>query len=112
MATRIAVDKEATLVLQRLCKRKRVSQQGLISALLLMLGGQRPELGIVEIDWPAIQQAYPTNKIRNQRNWDLVVLSVKTLMKDFETAEEIAHASRWTLPQVERAMTEIKEGRA
>lgn len=94
--------------LKSLVRRKKVSMQGLISVLILMADRQRDDLGIIDLDWDKIREECPTVKTRNRKTWEIVVMSVRELMKEFTTPDEIALHSRWTLPQVERAMKEIQ----
>lgn len=99
---------ESMKVLKSLSRRKKVSMQGLVSALIMMADRQRDDLGIIDIDWDKLREECPTAKTRNRKTWEIVVSSVGELMKEFSTADEIAMHSRWTLPQVERAMKEIQ----
>lgn len=102
---------ESMKVLKSLSRRKKVSMQGLVSALIMMADRQRDDLGIIDIDWKKMQEEYPTSATRNRKTWEVVMVSVEELMKEFDTADEIAMHSRWTLPQVERAMKEIRNAR-
>lgn len=96
--------------LRKLARRKGVSQQGLLTALVLLANGDREDLGIINLDWAAIKEEFPNTAKRNAKNWALVVESVKALMDEFDSPEEIAQHSRWTVAQVARAMKEINDG--
>lgn len=85
--------------------------QGLVSALILMADRKREDLGIIDLDWEKLRIECPTAEVRNRKSWDVVVMSVRELMKEFDTPDEIAMHSRWTLPQVTRAMKEIANGK-
>lgn len=112
MAANIGLRPESIKVLKSLARRKKVSQQGLVSMLILMADRKRDDMGIIDIDWDRMREECPTAASRNRKTWDIVVMSVRELMNEFTTADEIAMRSRWTLPQVERAMREINnEGR-
>lgn len=109
MANQIGLRPESMKTLKSLVRRKKVSMQGLISVLILMADRQRDDLGIIDLDWDKIREECPTVKTRNRKTWEVVVMSVRELMKEFTTPDEIALHSRWTLPQVERAMKEIND---
>lgn len=108
MANQIGLRPESMKTLKSLARRKKVSMQGLISTLILLADRQRDDLGIIDLDWDKIREECPTVKTRNRKTWEVVVMSVRELMKEFTTPDEIALHSRWTLPQVERAMKEIQ----
>jgi len=97
--------------LETLSERKRVSQQGILSALVMMACGES-NYGIIEIDWEKLRKDYPSIKKIQKRSWAAVVLSVKTMMEDTNNPEEMAQRSRFTLAQCERAMKEIQDGSA
>lgn len=103
------IRKEALDKLRRLARRKRVSQQGLLSALVLMASGEAEELGLIDLDWERIRVVYPSQKLRQKHSWEAVVKAVKVLMQETEDPEKIAMRSRFTLAQVKRAMREINE---
>ena len=103
----VGVRPEAAVKLRSLARRKRVSKQGLMSVLIHMANSEMSECGIIDLDWDAIRKTCPTTATRNKRNWDIVVESVKALLDEFDTAEEIAMHTRWTVAQVERAMKEL-----
>lgn len=105
----VGIRGEAKLILRRLAKRKRVSQQGLLSALVMMANGDS-EMGIVDLDWDEIRKRYPNQKKIRRNSWEAVVKAVKMLMSETDDPEEIAMRSRFTLAQVKRAMEEINEG--
>jgi hypothetical protein len=107
----VGIRGEAHDKLKKLCKRKRVSMQGLLSGLVYMANGDT-EMGIIDIDWKALQEAFPNNKNRNKRRWDVVVQSVRTLMEETSDPSEIAMRSRWTIGQCKRAVEEIENERA
>lgn len=92
--------------LRKLAKRKRVSQQGLLSALVDMAAGDA-EMGIIDLDWKAIQKKYPNQKNIQRRSWDAVVKAVKVLMEETDNPVEMALRSRFTIAQCERAIREI-----
>lgn len=104
----VGIRGEAKHVLRRLAKRKRVSQQGLLSALVLMANGDS-ELGIIDLDWEEIRTRYPNQKRIRKNSWSAVVKAVKTLREETDDPEEIAMRSRFTLAQVKRAMEELDE---
>lgn len=105
----VGIRKEALDKLRRLARRKRVSQQGLLSALVLMASGEAEELGIIDLDWEKIKAMYPSQKLRQKHSWEAVVKSVRVLMEETKNPEKIAMRSRFTLAQVKRAMREIDE---
>lgn len=105
----VGIRAEGAETLRKLCRRKGVSKQGLITALVSMANGDRPDLGIIDLDWDKIKEEYPTTKDRNRKNWTFVVAAVRELMNEFDTAEEISMHCRFTLAQVDRAMKEIKD---
>lgn len=107
MADNIGIRPESMKVLKSLARRKKVSRQGLVSMLILMADRKRDDLGIIDIDWDRIREECPAVADSNRKRWDIVVLSVRELLKEFSTPDEISLHSRWTLPQVERAMKEI-----
>lgn len=109
MTKTVSVRDEVEKTLRSLSRRKKVSMTGIVSVLVLMADKQRPDLGIIDLDWERISQEYPTVQNKNRKTWAWVVVSVRELMKEFTTADEIAMHSRWTLPQVERAMKEIQD---
>lgn len=92
--------------LRRLARKKRVSQQGLLSALVEMACGD-DSLGIIDLDWDAIRKKYPNQRQIQKRSWEAVVSAVKQLMEETEDPEQIAMRSRFTLAQVKRAMKEL-----
>jgi hypothetical protein len=110
-ANMVGIRKEAKETLRKLARRKGVSQQGLLTALVLLANGDREDLGIVNLDWAVIKEEFPSFARRNKNNWNVVVESVKALMDEFDSPEEIAMHSRWTVPQVARAMKEIQGDR-
>lgn len=103
----VGIREEARKELKSLARRKRVSQQGLITALVLMAAGKETDLGIIDLDWEAIRKQYPNTASRNRKSWEVVVKAVRVLMEEFDTAEEIAMHTRFTVAQVDRAMKEI-----
>lgn len=105
----VGIREEARKELKGLARRKRVSQQGLVTALVLMAAGKEESLGIIDLDWEAIQKRYPNTASRNRKTWAVVVVAVEALMDEFDTAEEIAMHTRFTIAQVNRAMKEIGE---
>lgn len=107
MANSVGLRPEVQKVLRGLARRKKVSQQGLVSALILMADKKREDLGVIDLDWDRLRVEAPTAASRNRKTWEVVVVSVRELMKEFATPDEIAMHSRWTLPQVNRAMREI-----
>ena len=96
--------------LRRLCRRKRVSQQGLLSALVDMANGDT-EMGIIDLDWDAIKKKYPNQKGIQRRSWDAVVKAVRVLMEETDDPVEMALRSRFTIAQCERALREIEENK-
>lgn len=109
-ANMVGIRQEAKSILRKLARRKGVSQQGLLTALVLMANGEREDLGIVNIDWPVMKEEFPNQAKRNKNNWEIVRESVRALMDEFDSPEEIAQHSRWTVAQVTRAMKEIQGG--
>lgn len=109
MGNQVSMRPDAMKVLKSLVRRKKVSMQGLVSTLVMMADRKRDDLGIIDLDWDRIRAECPTVKTRNRKTWEVVVMSVRELMKEFTTPDEIAMHSRWTLPQVERAMKEIRD---
>jgi len=105
----VGIRKGSLDTLRNLAKRKRVSQQGLLSALVLMAGGQGEELGIIDLDWDQIRKVYPNQKNRQKQSWAALVTSIRGLMGETEDPEKIAMRSRFTLAQVRRAMKEIRD---
>ena len=103
----VGIREEARQVLKSLARRKRVSQQGLVTALVLMADGKEDDLGIIDLDWEKIRKKYPNTASRNRKTWGVVVTAVQTLREEFDTAEEIAMHTRFTIAQVERAMKEL-----
>lgn len=103
----VGIREEAKTILRKLAKRKRVSQQGLLSALVLMANGDS-ELGIIDLDWDEIRKRYPNQKNLQRRSWDAVLKAVKTLMEETDDPEEMAMRSRFTLAQCQRAVKELK----
>lgn len=103
----VGIREEAKTILRKLAKRKRVSQQGLLSALVLMANGDS-QLGIIDLDWEAIRQRYPNQKMIQRKSWDAVLKAVKTLMEETDDPAEMAMRSRFTLAQCERALKELK----
>lgn len=103
----VGIREDAHRVLASLARRKKVSRQGLVSALVMLADGKRPELGIVDLDWELIRKEFPNNQERQVRSWALVVQAVKALREEFDTAEEIAMHCRFTINQVRRAMEEL-----
>ena len=103
----VGIREEARSVLRSLARRKRISQQGLVSALVLMADGKNEELGIIDLDWDEIRKRYPNTASRNRKTWSVVVSAVEALLDEFDTAEEIAMHTRFTIAQVERAMKEL-----
>lgn len=96
-------------ILRKLARRKGVSKQGLLTALVMLANQDRPDLGIIDLDWDKIKEEFPTTKDRNRKNWSFVVQAVRALMEEFDTAEEISMHCRYTVAQVIRAMEEIKD---
>lgn len=103
----VGIREEAKTILRKLAKRKRVSQQGLLSALVLMANGDS-ELGIIDLDWDEIRKRYPNQKNMQKRSWDAVLKAVRTLMEETDDPEEMAMRSRFTLAQCKRAVKELK----
>lgn len=102
----VGLQSGAKAKLETLSERKRVSQQGILSALVMMAAGEA-NYGIIEIDWVALRKDYPSIQKIQKRSWSAVVQSVKTMMEDTRDPEEMAQRSRFTLAQCERAMKEI-----
>lgn len=102
----VGIRPEAHKKLRRLSRRKRVSMQGLLSALVEMACGE-DELGIIDLDWDAIKKKYPNNKTIAKKRWAIVVECVRALMEDTDDPSEMAARSRFTRAQCERAMKEI-----
>tara|TARA_R100000152_G_C6782307_1_gene219787 strand:- start:22700 stop:23038 length:339 start_codon:yes stop_codon:yes gene_type:complete len=105
----VGIRKEALDKLRRVARMKRVSQQGLLSALVLMASGEAEELGIIDLDWEMIRTRYPSQKLRQKHSWQALVKSVRVLMEEEADPEKIAMRSRFTLAQVKRAMKEIND---
>lgn len=105
----VGIREEARKELKSLARRKRVSQQGLVTALVLMAAGKETDLGIIDLDWEKIRAAYPNTASRNRKSWSVVVRAVEALLDEFDTAEEIAMHTRFTVAQVERAMKELEK---
>lgn len=103
----VGIREETKTILRKLAKRKRVSQQGLLSALVLMANGDS-ELGIIDLDWEEIRKRYPNQKNMQKRSWDAVLKAVRTLMEETDDPEEMAMRSRFTLAQCKRAVKELK----
>lgn len=104
----VGIRAEARQELKNLARRKRVSQQGLITALVMMAAGKESDLGIIDLDWEKIRKLYPNTASRNRKTWSVVVKAVDALLDEFDTAEEIAMHTRFTIAQVERAMKELE----
>lgn len=102
----VGVRKDAKGKLSSLAKRKRVSRQGLLSALVYMACGEA-EYGIIDLDWDKMRKDFPNRKNIAKKSWEAVLDAVCVLMEECDTAEEIAMRSRFTLKQVERAMKEL-----
>lgn len=104
----VGVRKDAKGKLTSLAKRKRVSRQGLLSALVYMACGES-EYGNIDLDWDAMRKDFPNRKNIQKKSWEAVLDAVCVLMEEDEdaTAEDIAMRSRFTLKQVERAMKEL-----
>lgn len=102
----VGIRGEAKTILRKLAKRKRVSQQGLLSALVLMVNGDS-ELGIIDLDWDAIRKRYPNQKTIQRKSWAAVLSAVGVLMEETDDPAEMAMRSRFTLAQCERAVREL-----
>ncbi len=102
----VGLQSGAKTKLQALSERKRVSQQGILSALVMMAAGES-NYGIIEIDWVKLRKDFPSVQKIQKRSWKAVLLSVQTLMEETMNPEEMAQRSRFTLAQCERAMKEI-----
>lgn len=109
-ANMVGIRDEGKATLRKLARRKGVSQQGLLTALVLMANGEREDLGIINIDWSKVKEEFPSFAKRNKNSWEVVRESVRALMDEFDTPEEIAQHSRWTVAQAARAMKEIQDG--
>lgn len=105
----VGIREEAKTILRKLAKRKRVSQQGLLSALVLMANGDSEELGIIDLDWDAIRKRYPNQKNIQKRSWSAVLKAVKVLLEETDDPEEMAMRSRFTLAQCKRAIKELTD---
>lgn len=103
----VAIHPEAKIVLRKLAKRKRVSQQGLLSALIFLANGDFEDMGIIDLEWSEIQRRYPNLRRRRKTQWQKVVEAVKVLNQEGCSAEEMAMRSRYTLAQINRALKEI-----
>jgi len=105
----VGIREEGKTLLKSLARRKKVSMQGLLTALVQMADGKREDLGIIDIDWDAMRKECPNLTNKRKRSWDAVVQAVKVLAEEFDTAEEIAMHCRFTIAQVDRALKEIKK---
>lgn len=105
----IGIREKEKALLRKLARRKRVSQQGLLSAMVLMANGDGEKYGIVDLDWEAIRKDFPNSKARQKRSWDAVIEAVKTLMEDTDDPEQMAMRSRFTVAQCKRAIKEIQD---
>ena len=103
----VGIREEAKNILRKLAKRKRVSQQGLLSALVLMANGDS-QLGIIDLDWDEIRKRYPNQKTIQRKSWDAVLRAVGAMMEETDDPEEMAMRSRFTLAQCKRALKELK----
>lgn len=103
----VGIRGDAKTILRKLARRKRVSQQGLLSALVLMANGD-VNLGIIDLDWDEIRRRYPNQKAIQKKSWDAVTTAVRALMEETDDPEEMAMRSRFTKAQCERAIREIK----
>lgn len=104
----VGIREEGKAVLKSLARRKKVSMQGLVTALVFMADGKRDDLGIIDLDWAKIRDEFPNLVNKQKRSWDAVTQAVEVLMEEFDTAEEIAMHCRFTINQVRRAMEELK----
>lgn len=102
----VGMREEAQAPLRKLARRKRVSQQGLLTALVLMANGD-DEFGIIDIDWDKVRKRYPNAKQARKKSWDAVLAAVRVLMEETDDPEEMAMRSRFTLAQCKRAVKEI-----
>lgn len=103
----VGLRKDAKMKLTMLARRKRVSRQGLLSALVYMACGE-DDFGIIDLDWAKMRKEFPNSKGIQKKSWDAVLDVVAVLMEETGSAEEIAMRSRFTLKQVQRAMEELK----
>ena len=103
----VGIRKEGKTKLSNLSKRKRVSRQGLLTALVYMACGEA-DYGIIDIDWEKLRKDFPNVKNIQKNSWEAVLDVVSVLMEEEDTAEAISMRSRFTLKQVERAMRELK----
>ena len=105
----VGVRKEAKGKLSSLAKRKRVSRQGLLSALVYMACGEA-DYGIIDLDWDKLRKDFPNVKNIQKKSWEAVLDAVCVLLEEDEdsTPESIAMRSRFTLKQVQRAMEELQ----
>lgn len=104
----VGIQRIAKSRLESLSQRKRVSQQGLLSALVMMASGDA-NYGIIDIDWDKLRKDYPSMKKIQKKSWAAVVSAVKTLMNETQDPEEMAMRSRFTLAQITRAIEEIQD---
>lgn len=104
----VGIREEGKVILKSLARRKKVSMQGLLTALVQMADGKRDDLGIIDLDWNKIRDEYPNLQGKQKRSWDAVTQAVKVLMEEFDTPEEIAMHCRFTIAQVRRAMEELQ----
>ena len=105
----VGIRQVAKTRLESLSQRKRVSQQGLLSALVMMASGDA-QYGIMDIDWEKLRKDYPNMKKIQKKSWAAVVSAVKALMEETQDPEEMAMRSRFTLAQITRALEEIQDG--
>lgn len=104
----IGIDKRAKEKLKDLANKNGVSMQGLVGALINMACGDAEHLGIIDIEWRAMRKECPSYRLTQRKAWDAVIKAVETLLEETTDPKEIAQRSRFTLAQVERAITQIK----
>ncbi len=102
----IGIRKEAMGKITALARRKKVSRQGLLSALVHMACGES-DYGIIDLDWEKIQKDFPDLARIQKKSWAAVVQAVETLAEEEDSAEAIAMRSRFTIAQVKRALKEL-----
>ena len=107
MAKAVTLDPADMKALRSLSRRKKVSMAGLVGMLVQMADAKRSDLGIIDLDWEKMRNERPALAERQKKTWNAVMVAVAELAKEFNTAEEIAMHSRFTVPQVKRALEEL-----
>lgn len=102
----VSIRGEVKPILEKLSHKKKVSQQGLLTALIMMADGDN-SYGIVDIDWEALRENFPTSSEKNKSRWDKLVEAVRQLKRETDDPEEIAMRSRYTIKQVNRALEQL-----